>query len=109
MLGHVEAFGRNADDTWWFYDPQRVGTFMLVAHRFDEVAILIEDIRSRADRIYRVPERTFLSFPSLLPMTCATQCGHLVGLRAWTPAGLERKLRTLNAEVVHDSERRSRG
>ena len=106
--GHVEAWGVTADETWWFLDPQGEGTVLEVLHRHDEVTAALQRRFHDCETIYRVlsPERRRL-LPIHLPMTCATQAGALLGLRAWTPAGLKRRLRAIGAEELDDGWRRS--
>lgn len=100
-FGHVEAFGYTMDDTWFFFDPARIGTTLLIAHKHDEVEDLMSGVIARSDRIYKTDARAQTRFPPFLPQTCVSQCAGLIGVRAYTPAAFERRLRAMNAEVIH--------
>ena len=92
ILGHVEAWGYTVDDTWWFLDPGRMGTRMIITHRYDDVNELLAERFQRCSEIIRTAHDGDFSNPIHFPMNCATQCGALVGIKAITPAGLRRKL-----------------
>jgi hypothetical protein len=109
--GHCDAWGVTKDDTWLFLDPNRTGTHVQVAHIAEEVEYLMA-LRLAAAReviLYRAP-RSLLSVPPLSLHTCASICGSVVGLRAWTPEALKRKLLRNGGEVRHENpSRRSEG
>lgn len=106
-LGHVEAFGFTRDDTWFFLDPNRRHIDLRIAHRHDEVEALMTAIMARSWLVLRTEAAGKLRMPPFGPYTCASVCGHLVGLRAFTPRGLARKLRAINAvEVKNEGARR---
>ena len=109
-LGHCEMWGYNADMTWLFIDPRGIGTAVLVEHRRDEVGDQIQARFETCRTILRwnLPMTPF-RIPIFGPMNCAAICGSFVGLRALSPAGLERKLRRAGAEVIHDAEREPQG
>lgn len=101
IFGHVQAYGYTIDENWLFFDPQGVGAHISVAHLHDEVLDRLASIRSTANLIlsFRPDGRKF-RVPIHPPMTCATQCGALIGRRAWTPSGLRRMLLRDGAEVI---------
>lgn len=109
-MGHVSAYGFTRDNTWFFFDPTRVGTKMVITHHHDEIEAQMVHVFSTAQEIYATDYCGKLRFPCLLPMNCVTQCAHLIGIRAFTPNGFRRKLARINAEPVHEiTERRSGG
>lgn len=110
LWGHVEIWGYTVDETWVFIDPQGKGTGVYVTHLYDEVMLQLQARHALCETILRVPntEQKPL-FPVFPPMTCATIAGHILGVRAFTPAGLKRKLLANGAETVHDAEGRSKG
>lgn len=110
-MGHVEAFGLNIDETWFFFDPNRYRLDLRLHHRHDEIADEITRVQTQSRLILRVDPAPGKPIPPFCLMTCAAQCAHLAGVRAFTPWGLERKLRDIGAtEVFHgkESQRRSR-
>lgn len=109
IFGHVEIWGYTVDDTWIFIDPQgQKGTQVLVTHLYDEVVDQIEARFQLCETILKVPSGSEISFlPVFPPMTCATIVGHILGIRAFTPSGLKRKLLKIGAETVHGTEGRS--
>lgn len=110
-FGHVEIWGYTDDETWLFIDPQGTGTKVLVIHRYEDVMDQLNARFSLCDLILRVPASSAKPmFPIHLPLNCASLVGHMVGVRAFAPAGLRRKLLAKGAEVVHENpERRSSG
>jgi hypothetical protein len=102
-FGHAELWGYTADDTWLFLDPKASGTLIVVIHRHDDV---LDQLRARfalCDLILRLPAKPArLLFPIHMPMTCATIIGHILGVRAFTPSGLRRKLLANGAEIVSE-------
>lgn len=99
-LGHVEAWACTIDETWVFFDPRMKGTRMFITHLHDEVMDALTLRHAACDEILRYHGADEFTVPNVLPMTCATQCGALVGIRAWTPWGLKRKLLAKGAESV---------
>lgn len=101
ILGHVEAFWCQPDRTWIFFDPQGRRSIVeaLPDHRAEErirETIAVSSTMLRIDmepRTFRVPIHPI--------MTCAAQCGALLGIRAYTPRTLHRKLVSLGAETIH--------
>lgn len=110
IFGHVEAFGYTIDETWFFFDPSRKGTILRIAHMHDEVEELLAEKWAVSDMILSLRGRQVRSLPPIAPMNCVTQCAALVGIRAFTPWGLKRKLLANNAKVIHgqDTQGRSR-
>lgn len=108
LWGHCEIWGYTIDDTWVFIDPQGVkGTRILVTHLYDEVMAQIEARWTLCETILTVPAGTETAFfPVFPPMTCATVVGHMLGVRAFTPSGLKRKLLRKGAEIVHETQGR---
>lgn len=101
-FGHVEAWGRDEDGSWVFIDPQSTGSRVEIFYRFEDVEDVLTLLNTRCDTILWLPNPvgTF-RVPIFGPMTCASICGSLVGIRALAPAGLRRKLLAKGAEVVH--------
>lgn len=109
-LGHVCCFGYTEHNTWVFFDPKGAGPAFLVTHMKDEVDLQLQAHFAVCDTILRLPDRAVsyaLPFHGLL--TCASVCGYLVGVRAWLPAALKRKLLAKGAEVIHEAEGRPAG
>lgn len=107
-FGHVELWGYTADETWLFFDPQGTGTRIIVTHHHDDVMDHLTARHTLCDTILRLQPRDHSLFPIFPPMTCATIIGHILGVRAFSPSGLKRRLLALGAEVIHEkSERRS--
>lgn len=110
VLGHVQAYGYTVDETWLFFDPQGVGSSVRITHLHDEVLDQIATIRCTADLVLAFkPNGRKFRVPIHPPMTCATQCGALAGLRAWTPWGLKRMLLREGAEVIYENSERGSG
>lgn len=110
IFGHVEAWGCTEDDTWWFLDARGAGTLLTIEHRHDEVDLHLWARFECCDLILRVGhEPEPFRWPIHLTMTCASQVGHLLGVRAYLPSTLRRRLLARNAEVVHDTERGPEG
>lgn len=108
-LGHCEVWGYTKDDTWLFLDPAGSGTKILVTHLHDEVQDHLAARFALCETIMRLPANAAdFSFPLHGMLTCASFCGHLVGVRALVPASLRRKLRAKGAEVIHETQGRSR-
>lgn len=104
FFGHVEAWGYTRDGTWAFLDPAAAGSTLLVTHHADEVDDLLAARFEVCVSILRVapPERK-LRHPLHPTMNCASQCAHLVGLRAYSPWGLRRMLLANGAVEVQDA------
>lgn len=110
IFGHVEAWGFTEDRTWMFFDPRGAGTRIRITHHHDDVTELMAARFATCRTILKIePTGREYRFPLFPPMNCATQCAHLVGLRAFTPAGLRRTLLANGAETIYDTERGPRG
>ena len=111
LWGHCEIWGYTVDDTWIFIDPQGSGgTRVVVTHLYDEVMAQLEARHNLCETILKLPAEGEFSFlPVFPPMTCASIVGHILGIRAFTPAGLKRKLLRKGAEIVHDTQGRPQG
>lgn len=111
LWGHCEIWGYTIDDTWVFIDPQGMkGTSTYVTHLYDEVLAQIEARFALCETILTVPAPQNVNFfPAFPPMTCASIAGHFLGVRAFTPSGLKRKLLRNGAEIVHEAEGRPKG
>ena len=102
VFGHVEAWGYTCDSTWIFFDPRGGGTRMLITHLHDEVEDQLWAKHETCREILRyTPDDRKLRVPLHFGMNCASQCGHLVGIRAFAPWGLRRMLLENGAEIVH--------
>lgn len=107
-FGHCEAWGFTEDETWLFIDPQGAGIKTLVAHRFDDVQVQLLARVQLCDLILAMPATTpTFRLPLHGPMTCASVCGSLVGIRALVPWTLRRRLLAKGAKVFHETEGRS--
>ena len=102
ILGHVEAWGYTADETWVFLNPEHDRLKVSALHRHDEVEAALAHRFHHCRLILRTRPERALRVPLLPPMTCAAVCGHLAGLRAFTPWGLRAQLLRAGAEIVHE-------
>ena len=102
FLGHVEAWGYTADETWVFVNPEHDSLKITALHRLDDVEAEMARLFHACRLILRTRPGRALRVPLFPPMTCAGVCGHLVGLRAWTPWGLRAQLLRAGAEIVHE-------
>lgn len=110
IFGHVEAWGFTEDRTWMFFDPRGAGTRIRITHHHDDVTELMARRFEVCQTILKIaPTGREYRLPLFPPMNCATQCAHLVGLRAFTPAGLRRTLLANGAETIYAAERGHRG
>jgi len=109
IFGHVEAWGYTADRTWMFFDPRGAGTRIRITHHMEEVEETMARRFATCQTILKIaPTGREYRLPLFPPMNCATQCAHLVGLRAFTPAGLRRTLLANGAELIYGTEGRPR-
>ena len=109
-LGHCEAWGYDEDETWTFLDPQAKGVFVRSFYKRDDVLDQLNARFALCRSILRVPAREpSFRFPLHGPMTCASICGALVGIRALAPSGLHRKLTAIGAVEIHDTQARPSG
>lgn len=101
-LGHCSMWGVTKDDTWLFLDPERKALRIQVAHIAEEVDHLLAYRIALAKTIirYDVP-RIEWTLPAMSLHTCASVCGAAVGIRAWSPAALQRKLLRNGGEIHH--------
>lgn len=103
VFGHVQAFGFTEDETWLFVDPVRTGLDIRIMHRHDEVEARITHVAAQADALLMLEAPRKMRIPPFVPATCVGVCGYMAGVRAFTPTGLERKLRAMNAkDVLHE-------
>lgn len=103
-FGHVEIWGYTEDETWLFIDPQGTGTRVLVIHKYDDVMDQLNARFALCDSILRLPATNPKPMlPIHLFLNCASLVGHMVGVRAFTPGGLRRKLLAKGAEVIHEN------
>jgi hypothetical protein len=102
IFGHVEAWGCDADGSWVFVDPRSTGLQIAVAYRYEDIEDLLAMQNERCSEILWMPQVIDkFQFPVHGPMSCASICGSLVGIRALFPWTLRRKLLAKGAEVVH--------
>lgn len=103
VFGHVEAWGYTADRTWLFFDPQRIGTIVHVTHHHDEIEDLLAERFAVCESVLRLPHPGHrIHVPLHLNMTCVSQCAALVGIRAYWPGTLRRKLLRVGAKELID-------
>lgn len=103
-LGHVQAFGYTVDETWFFLQPTAHRTHLAITHHHDEVERLMAEEFAVARLIIKTRHTHENRFPPLIPLNCVSECGALVGIRAFTIRGLERKLLATGGTVIHESE-----
>lgn len=109
IFGHCDIWGFTEDGTWLFIDPQSAGTRVHVAHAHDEVQAQLTARFSLCETIIRIPASDpNFRIPIFPAMTCASFCGHLLGIRALLPSTLRRKLLAKGAEVIHGQETKGR-
>lgn len=110
-FGHVEIWGYTVDETWLFFDPQGRSVNIVVTHHHDDVLDHLAARFSTCKTILKLPAESGRKlFPIHMPMTCATVVGHILGIRAFVPSGLRKKLLAKGAEVIHGNpEGRSEG
>jgi hypothetical protein len=90
-LGHVDAFGMSDTGVWIFLYPERQRFRVMVAKEDQAIDTLFAHALHVAE-VIRYEHPTELTLPAFGPYTCASFCGHLVGIRAFTPWGLKRTL-----------------
>lgn len=112
-LGHCDLWGVTRDDTWFFLCPRHNGFHVLVAHKAEEVDALWAMCLHGAARVYRYEKPQIeRAIPPIAPLSCASICAHVLGLRAWTPHGLEQRLVRNGATQIwnaSDENKRSEG
>lgn len=110
-LGHVEIWGYNEDQTWFFLDPIGTGSTIEVMHRHDEVVDRLAAAFELCELIVKMhPDTEKFRFPLFGPMNCASIVGHMVGIRALLPSTLKRKVLRKGAVVIHEQAKgRSEG
>ena len=102
-LGHCEAWGYTADDTWIFLDPQGKGFKIRVMHKYDDVMCQLEARYAICESILKIKnDEPEFGLPPVCVMSCASVCGALVKIRALLPSTLKRKLLTNGAEIMHE-------
>ena len=105
-FGHVEAWGYTRDETWMFFDPRHDGTIIRIAHAHDEVEALLADKLLNCVSVLKTPYfGASIGLPFHPMMTCASQVGHLLGIRAYAPRTLHRILRQNGAMEIKDAGR----
>lgn len=110
LLGHVEVWGYTADETWVFINPEHDRLKVAALHRYDDVTDAVARRFHHCRSILRLaPGDRALRVPLFPPMTCAGVCGHLVGVRAFTPWGLRAQLLRIGAEIVHEKPQGAEG
>jgi hypothetical protein len=108
-LGHVQAFGYTVDETWFFLQPTAHRTMLFITHRHDEVEDLMAAEFAMARRIIKTSAVRENRHPPALMLNCVSECAALVGIRAFTIGGLERKLLQSGGTVIHESARAGTG
>ena len=104
FLGHCEIWGFTLDGTWIFIDPAGQGAKIRITHMHDEVNAHLAWRFELCSIILKLPaDDPVFRLPVHGPMTCASFCGHLLGVRALLPSTLRRKLLAKGAEVIHET------
>jgi len=104
FLGHVDCWGATQEGIWFWFNPEAVGTTLDLTT--DPVGIdyhFAERIAARCSILQFRPKARQIGLPFHPTMNCASQCGHLVGLRAYTPWGLRRMLLANGATEWNDN------
>ena len=103
IFGHVQAWGYTENvENWIFLDPKAIGLRMAVVFRHDDVLAHLASRFDVCDEIIEIENNPVdFTIPVHGPMTCASICGGLVGIRASFPATLRRKLLAKGAKVYH--------
>lgn len=110
FLGHCEIWGFTIDGTWLFIDPAGQGTLVRITHLHDEVQAQLAWRFETCTHILKIPSADpVFRLPVHGPMTCASICGALLGVRALLPGTLRRKLLARGAEVIHETSEREPG
>lgn len=105
-FGHCEIYGCDNDQTWTFIDPRGEGLSVHTIFRQQDVLDELAARHELADLILKAsPAEKFL-IPLHPQMTCASVCGAVLGIRAWLPCTLRRKMLRKGAEVIHEAARR---
>lgn len=100
IFGHVSIFGYTDRDTWVFYDPERRKPNFVVTYNKGQIEDEIARQFALADEIIRMkPVTREYRLPPLMPITCASLCASMAGLRAFSVWGLRRKVLANNGEV----------
>lgn len=101
-MGHVEVWGYTMDQTWVFIDPRAPHLDLIATHHHDEVTALLSHRFDVCSEIWRLSERRTLRIPLLGPFTCIGVVAATIGVRAYTFAGLKKRLRVIGAEKIHE-------
>lgn len=101
MWGHCDMWGMTRDHTFVFLDPARSGFQVQVTHKAEEIDFLWALRLEAAHSMLRIDApRVLHRLPFLGPLSCASICGHVLGVRAWTPRSLRAKLLANGAQEV---------
>lgn len=104
-LGHCEIYGCDNDSSWIFMDPKGEGLSARVVFKHQDVLDELAARHELADLILKAgPVQPFL-LPLHMQMTCASVCGAVLGIRAWLPSTLRRKMLRNGAEVINEKSR----
>ncbi len=104
--GHVDAFGMSASGAWVFLLPERRRIKIFVENHPPTIDIMFADLLSRTD-VLRVETQRDFNLPPINMHSCASICGALVGIRAFTPHGLRKKLLRNGAERINGHKQQS--
>lgn len=100
-MGHVDVFCMTETGVWVFLYPQRTGFKIMVCKEEEAIDALFADALYHAHVLrYDTPGEFVL--PPLTVYSCAAVCGHMVGIRAFTPRALKRKLLRNGAEAINE-------
>lgn len=110
IFGHCEIWGYTADATWLFMDPQAKGMQLRVTHHHDDVQRLLSFRVDNCDLILSIAATDpCFSIPPVSLMSCASVAGACLGIRAFLPSTLKRRLLRNGAEIVHERPSRRPG
>lgn len=104
-LGHCEMWAYTADSTWIFLDPAATGVKVVLTHHHDEVMDAQQARFDLCDVILRLPFQGKFTLPPFGVLTCASFIGSFLGVRAFVPGALRRKLLLKGAEVIHENSK----
>lgn len=101
FFGHVDAFGMADNGTWVFLYPRR-DSFTIRVCQSDYAIDDLFSIALHEGHVLRYDHPGVFRLPPIGIYSCARVCGHFVGIRAFTPWGLKRKLLRNGAVEINE-------
>lgn len=101
-LSHVDVVAVTSAQEWLFLMPRRRRFSVAVERENAGIDAAFAEMLAGASMVLRMEgQKAGPVHPPIAPLTCASIAGHIAGVRAWTPRGLQRKLLKNGAEVIH--------